>query len=218
MGSLGNKKIFSRNLKRYVKLEGINVATLSEELTKQNKINIPYSTVNDWYNGIKYPRIDKIEMLANYFDILKSDLIEDKGDTMIPVLKQVPRCAALKSGATRYEDITDEDIFDYEPIPKTWLRNGKKYFVFILAKDEMANMFNVGDYVLFEYKQDFKNGDYCIIKKLKEKEDSCQFRRVSKTKGKITLTPINYKYDTEIYDEKDIQIIGVVKERRTKFY
>ena len=26
----------------------------------------------------KYPRIDRIEMLANYFKILKSDLIEDK--------------------------------------------------------------------------------------------------------------------------------------------
>ena len=26
----------------------------------------------------KYPRMDKVEMMANYFGILKSDLIEDK--------------------------------------------------------------------------------------------------------------------------------------------
>ena len=36
------------------------------------------TTFNDWIKAKKYPRIDKIEILANYFGILKSDLIEDK--------------------------------------------------------------------------------------------------------------------------------------------
>ena len=36
------------------------------------------STFSDWVNAKTYPRIDKIEMLANYFGINKSDLIEDK--------------------------------------------------------------------------------------------------------------------------------------------
>ena len=35
-------------------------------------------TVNEWIKAKKYPRIDKIEILADYFGILKSDLIEDK--------------------------------------------------------------------------------------------------------------------------------------------
>jgi hypothetical protein len=34
--------------------------------------------VNEWLKAKKYPRIDKIEILANYFGILKSDLIEEK--------------------------------------------------------------------------------------------------------------------------------------------
>ena len=34
----------------------------------------------EWLNAKKYPRIDKIEILANYFGILKSDLIEDKNN------------------------------------------------------------------------------------------------------------------------------------------
>ena len=37
-----------------------------------------YFTFCDWVNGKKYPRMDKIEILANYFGILKSDLIEEK--------------------------------------------------------------------------------------------------------------------------------------------
>lgn len=36
-----------------------------------------YSTFSEWVNGAKYPRIDKVEMPANYFGIKKSDLIEE---------------------------------------------------------------------------------------------------------------------------------------------
>jgi ribosome-binding protein aMBF1 (putative translation factor) len=38
----------------------------------------PYSTITEWINGKKYPRIDRIEVMADYFGILKSDLIEEK--------------------------------------------------------------------------------------------------------------------------------------------
>jgi repressor LexA len=41
-------------------------------------LGISYYTVTDWVKGKKYPRMDKVEMLANYFGILKSDLIEEK--------------------------------------------------------------------------------------------------------------------------------------------
>jgi transcriptional regulator with XRE-family HTH domain len=41
-------------------------------------LGVSYYTFSDWVNGKKYPRMDKVEKLANYFNILKSDLIEDK--------------------------------------------------------------------------------------------------------------------------------------------
>ena len=41
-------------------------------------LGFKYTTFTDWVNGNKYPRIDKIEILANYFGIKKSDLIEEK--------------------------------------------------------------------------------------------------------------------------------------------
>ena len=40
-----------------------------------------YFTFSDWVNGKKMPRMDKVEQLANYFGILKSDLIEEKKET-----------------------------------------------------------------------------------------------------------------------------------------
>lgn len=72
MSALGNKEIMARNLRYYVELSGKTQKDLADLL------GVSTSTFNDWMNAKKYPRIDKIEMLANYFGILKSDLIEDK--------------------------------------------------------------------------------------------------------------------------------------------
>lgn len=72
MSNLGNKKTMSNNLKRYLRINKVSRTQLSESL------GISYSTISDWVNGKSYPRIDKIEMMANYFGINKSDLVEDK--------------------------------------------------------------------------------------------------------------------------------------------
>ena len=36
------------------------------------------STISNWCTGKKLPRIDKVQMLADYFNINKSDLLEEK--------------------------------------------------------------------------------------------------------------------------------------------
>lgn len=72
MSSLGNKEIFSKNLKYYIEKSGKDRSELADIW------GFPYSTVTEWINGKKYPRIDRIEIMADYFGILKSDLIEEK--------------------------------------------------------------------------------------------------------------------------------------------
>lgn len=66
-----NKLIFANNLTYYMKINNIDRYKLCDDLS------FNYSTVSEWLHGKKYPRIDKIEMLANYFHIKKSDLIEN---------------------------------------------------------------------------------------------------------------------------------------------
>lgn len=72
MSDLGNKEIFAENLTKYVARSGKTQKEIAESL------NVPYSTFNEWTKGRKYPRMDKVEILANYFSIKKSDLIERK--------------------------------------------------------------------------------------------------------------------------------------------
>ena len=74
MTNIGNKTILAKNLTYYVERSGRTQKELAEI------VGVATSTFNDWMKGKKYPRIDKIELLANYFGILKSDLIEDKDE------------------------------------------------------------------------------------------------------------------------------------------
>lgn len=69
---MDNKKIFAENLKKQMTLKEKSRKDISEAL------GISYYTVTDWVTGKKYPRMNKVEMLADYFGILKSDLIEEK--------------------------------------------------------------------------------------------------------------------------------------------
>lgn len=67
-----NKKIMARNIKRYMEQKGVTNQQLCEDL------GFKYTTFLDWIKAVTYPRIGKIEAMADYFGILKSDLIEEK--------------------------------------------------------------------------------------------------------------------------------------------
>ena len=66
------KKIFSKNLKHYMTSQGKNQMDLMHDL------GLSSSTVSNWCTGAKLPRMDKIQLLADYFHIMKSDLLEEK--------------------------------------------------------------------------------------------------------------------------------------------
>lgn len=64
------KKIFSQNLNYYILESG----KTQKEIAAQ--IGVSPQTFNTWCQGIAIPRMGKVQMLADYFHINKSDLIE----------------------------------------------------------------------------------------------------------------------------------------------
>lgn len=66
-----NKKVMARNILRYLNEQGLTAADLCKDL------GIKSNTFSDWVNAKSYPRIDKIEMMANYFGVSKAALVED---------------------------------------------------------------------------------------------------------------------------------------------
>ena len=69
---LGNQEIFSDNLKRYLSESGKTQKEVAAA------IYVSTGTFCDWIKGRAYPRMDKIQLLAEYFGITKSDLVEER--------------------------------------------------------------------------------------------------------------------------------------------
>ena len=67
-----SKEVFARNLKKYMDRAGKSQKEMADI------VGVSTPTFSDYINAKKYPRIDKIDILADYFGILKSDLIEEK--------------------------------------------------------------------------------------------------------------------------------------------
>jgi transcriptional regulator with XRE-family HTH domain len=67
-----SKEVFAKNLTYYMEKANKN----QKEMAAIVGVSAP--TFNEWLKAKKFPRIDKIEKLAQYFGILKSDLIEEK--------------------------------------------------------------------------------------------------------------------------------------------
>ena len=72
-----NKRIFAKNLNYYLVKKGKTQSDLVKDL------KITASTVSDWATGKNYPRIDKMQLLADYFGILKSDLTEEHPESVL---------------------------------------------------------------------------------------------------------------------------------------
>ena len=77
---LGNKQVMAKNISRLMKENNIDRKKLS------NDLKVKYTTLSDWINAKTYPRIDKIELLADYFNVAKADLVEDKERQVLETL------------------------------------------------------------------------------------------------------------------------------------
>ena len=72
MSTLGNKEVMAQNIRNLMNQNGVKPKDVCDTL------KIPMPTLSDWINAKTYPRIDKIELLANYFGVNKSDLVEEQ--------------------------------------------------------------------------------------------------------------------------------------------
>lgn len=63
--------IFSKNLRKYVSESGKEQKEIAKDL------GYNYTTFNTWMRGTSMPNAAKIQTLADYFGIMKSDLLDE---------------------------------------------------------------------------------------------------------------------------------------------
>lgn len=141
-----NKEIFANNLSFYMEQKGVDRNTLCADL------DLKYTTVRDWLKGITYPRIGKIELLANYFNINKSDLIENKISTAQPsdsLLEKITNTARkLNTDNKKIVLRTSEELLESQNKEETKINEVSEvislYQVEVVSETAAACGFNYG--------------------------------------------------------------------------
>lgn len=203
----GNKEIMAENIQYYMNLYKKSRQDVCDAL------DFKYSTFSEWVSAKKYPRIDKIELMANYFNVTKADLVEKhkekRNKFLIPVLGRV--VAGIPIDAV-------EEILDYEEISEEMARNGE-HFALQIKGDSMEPKFSEGDVVIVRKQTTVEDNEIAIV--LVNGNDAT-IKKIKRFDDGITLIPTNPDYDVITYTNKQIEelpviILGKVVELRAKF-
>lgn len=212
MSDLGNKEIFAKNLNYYMNINKKNRSDVCRDL------DIPYSTFTDWCNANIYPRIDKIEMLANYFDIKKSDLVENKEklDMIGNPVTSIPVLGTVKAG---YDYLAQENWVGTIDVETSLVGNGKDFFALKVHGNSMSPVLIEDDIVIIKKQNDFENGDIVVAI---INGDEATIKKGKKSDSSILLQPLNPSYEPLIftYDEMKtipVEIVGIVKQLKRIF-
>ena len=205
---LGNKEVMAKNINKYMKMNKISRNKMSEAL------GVSYSTLSDWINGKTYPRIDKIEIMANYFNINKSDLVEDKTTVDSIQITTAPVLSKVSAGMPMY---SEENIVDYIYLPAHEVKAGKEVFGLVVEGDSMNQEFKEGDIVIVEKDSVVENGEIGVVM---VNGYNATLKQVKYVQDSIVLMPKsdNPAHDPQIYNKDDeITIIGKVVGMHRKF-
>lgn len=202
------KKIFSSNLRKYMSLNNKTQVDLI------NDLGFNKSAISTWCNGTRLPRMDKVDALAKYFGIRRSDLIEDKSEskikpTTIPVLGSVPAGIPIEA---------IQDIIDYEEIDAATAAKGE-YFALQVKGSSMEPRICEGDIVIVRKQDDVESGEIAIVM---VNGDNATIKRLLKYEDGIRLMPTNPAYEPLYFTndeilEKPVKVIGKVIENRQKY-
>ncbi len=209
---MDNKRIFAENLNRYLskaQKTQIDVAT---------DLNIKPSTFSSWCTGQKMPRMDKIELLAGYFGIMKSELIE-KHDADIPPIpgafsykptRSIPIVGRVAAGLPV---LAEEYIEGYIEID---YKDSGEYFGLRVSGDSMnaANIHD-GNILIIRKQPEVENGQIAVV--IVNGYDGT-VKRYYRNGDMVTLMPqsTNPDHQPQMYNinETEIRVVGKAVENR----
>ena len=202
MSDIGNIDIFIKNLKYYMNLNNKTRTDIC------NDLKLPYTTFAEWYNGNVYPRIDKIELLANYFNIKKSDLIENKR-LLLENKQAFPLLGIVKAG---YDYLAGENIIGHVNIDKE-VPDPENYFALKVTGHSMEPVLYEDDIVVVHRQDDVESGQTAII--LIDDEEAT-VKKVIKYDDYIELIAFNMAYcpPKKLTKKDKFKFIGRVTEAR----
>lgn len=95
------KKIFAKNLNKYLSLCGKSQKEVADA------IGVIPSTFNTWCQGIALPRMGKVQALADYFHIKKTDLIDEHEESPVHATQEFPE--DIRAAARGMMELSEAD-------------------------------------------------------------------------------------------------------------
>lgn len=202
-----SREILAKNIRRLLKENNKTQNDLAEY------VGVSKTTVSEWISAKKYPRIEKIQAISDFFDVYRTDITEeqtkDSKGIRIPVVGRV--IAGIPIEAV-------EEIIDYEEISEQMARGGD-YFALQIQGDSMEPRMYEGDVVIVRKQEEINSGEIAIVL---VNGDEATVKRVRILDNGIMMIPFNSKYVPWTYTAEEcetlpVRIIGKVVECRQKY-
>lgn len=204
---MNNKEIFSKNLNRELEKKNLTPTEFARA------IKYPETTVFNWIHCKSYPRIDKIQEMADFFGIYKSDLTENK--TTLSDLSQIPGVKLIKrfvNVPVLGEIACGEPIFcqqNYEGFFQIDEDLARPDFCVTAKGDSMLDVgIQNGDLIFLKETPMVENGKIAAVLI----EDTVTLKRFYKNETEVILQPENKTYSPIIIREGDGQNIRILGE------
>ena len=212
MNNLGNKETMAENIQYYLDRQHKDRSDLCRDL------GFKYTTVSNWLQGTKYPRIDKIEMMARYFGITKADLVEKRIPlSNAPTLAETYRIPVLGSISAGVPIEASEDIVGYEYLSEKYKGDGCTYFALRVQGRSMEPTIMDGDTVIVRQQPTVESGEIAVVL---INGDSATAKEVKESPEGITLIGHNaavyspHPDSNKEIEELPVMILGKVIEIR----
>ena len=194
------KNIMAKNLRKYINQKGVTQTDLAKDL------NIPEMTMSNWLKAKTYPRIDKIQILADYFGIPRSALTEEAPLNLHPVSPQTVRVPILGTIACGDPIHVEENFSGYRYESPDNLPSGN--LVYLEAKgDSMEPTIPNGSLVLIREQAEVEYGEIAAV--LVRGDSEATLKRVKRQSKTILLMPDNPEHEPIIVTkDHPARIIG----------
>lgn len=205
-------KVFSKRLRHYLKVNGITQLELAK------KLGVGTTSVYNWCNGVKTPRMDKVDAMCDLFGCRRADLVEDNSSPEDETIKKGIRIPVLGSVPAGVPIEAIEDIIDYEEIDSVTASKGE-YFGLKVKGSSMEPRICEGDILIVKRQDDCESGDIAIVM---VNGNDATVKRLMKYADGIRLIPNNPAYEpiyftNEEIISKPVKIVGKVIENRQKY-
>src|SRR5699024_2058847 len=155
------KQIVAYNLQRLLDKKGVTQTQMA------NHLKYPEMTVSNWMKAKTYPRVDKMQEMADYFGVRRSDIEEIKNDVPIMTSSQYTYLpTAISAGLPlNVEAVTEaEKISIPDNIMGKWAGH-KDIMILNINGDSMDNIMPDGSLIALNPTplETLKNGDIVVF-------------------------------------------------------